>query len=365
MKELSARVRSAIASAFLLLGFAAGAAPALAQDAGARLMTLFDEEWEFRLREDPLFATSAGDHRYNDRLPSVTVADEKRRADYRRGLRDRLRAIDPKTLSEADRVSWEMFEWELTDAIDGFDRGAYWLPLTADSGFHTELARLPENVPLSTTKDYENYIARLRAIPGYLEQWIGLLREAVKRGYSLPRAVLEGYDRPIVAQVVANPEESRFYKPFREFPAGVPEADRARLSAAGKDAVAQGAIAGFRSLQEFMTKEYIPGARTTLGASSMPDGPALYAYLIRHFTTVDLTADAVHEIGLAEVKRIRAEMDAVIAKSGFTGDFPSFLKFLRSDPRFYAKTPEELLQRAAWIAKRMDGKLPSLFGKLP
>jgi uncharacterized protein (DUF885 family) len=165
--------------------------------------------------------------------------------------------------------------------------------------------------------------------------------------------------------VVANPEESRFYKPFREFPAGVPEADRARLSAVGKDAVARGAIAGFRSLQEFMTKEYIPGARTTLGASSMPDGPALYAYLIRHFTTVDLTADAVHEIGLAEVKRIRAEMDAVIAKSGFTGDFPSFLKFLRSDPRFYARTPEELLQRAAWIAKRMDGKLPSLFGKLP
>lgn len=362
MNLLSSRFSVALAALAIGLG-AAGSVDG--QDAPKKLHTLFDEEWAWRLAEDPLFATSAGEHRYDDRLPSVSVPDEARRAADRRKFLSRLRAIPIQSLSESDRVSHAMFEWELADAIEGFERKRHLLPLTADSGFHTEFARLPEEVPLATTRDYENYIARLGAFPAYAGQYITLLREALKAGTTLPRVVLEGYERGIAAHVVEDPSKSRFSAPFREFPATVSEADRSRLRKAGEAAVREGAVAGYRAFLDFMTKEYIPGARTSLGASSLSDGKALYQYLIRHYTTLDLTAEQVHEIGLKEVARIRAEMDAVIKKTGFSGDFAAFLKFLRTDPRFYPKTPEELLKAAAWIAKRMDGKLPSLFGRLP
>ena len=346
----------------IVLGTASAAS---GENAAKKLHALLDEEWAWRLAEDPLFATSAGEHRYDDRLPSVSVQDEARRAAYRRKLLSRIRAIPVNGLSETDRVSYAMFAWELADAIEGFEQKRHLLPLTADSGFHTEFARLPEEVPLATTHDYENYIARLRAFPNYAGQYIALLREAMKAGYTLPRVVLEGYERGIAAHVVDEPSKSKFSTPFREFPATVPDADRERLRKAGEAAVMSGAVEGYRAFLDFMAKEYIPSARTTLGASALSDGPAIYRYLIRHFTTLDLTADQVHKIGLREVARIRAEMEAVIKRTGFAGDFASFLKFLRTDPRFYAKTPEELLKAAAWIAKRMDGKLPSLFRRLP
>ncbi|MFN2387517.1 MAG: DUF885 family protein [Thermoanaerobaculia bacterium] len=358
--------RKALPLLAAVLGLALVDPPAArAQDARAKLHALIDEEWEFRLREDPLFATSTGDHRYDDRLPSVTLADEARRAGFRRSLFERLEAIDPAALSDTDRVSHAMFRWELGDAIQGFEQNRHLLPLTSDSGFHTELARLPDEVPLATTRNYENYIARLRAIPAYVGQWIGLLREALRRGYTLPRVALQGYERGIAAHVLDDPEKTKFYGPFREFPPGVPEGDRNRLRAAGRTAVRDGAIPGFRAFLDFVTREYVPGARETTGASSLPQGAALYRHLVRHFTTVDLTPERIHEIGLKEVARIRAEMDGVIRQTGFAGDFAAFLKFLRTDPRFYAKTADELLQQAAWIAKRMDGKLPSLFGRLP
>ena len=205
--------------ALVLVLLAGAAAAADAQDSRSRLHALFDEEWEFRLREDPLFATSTGDHRYDDRLPSVSIADEKRRADFRRGLLAKLKAIDPKSLDATDRVSHSMFEWELADAVESFERKRHLLPLTSDSGFHTELARLPDDVPLATTRDYENYIARVRAIPAYVNQWIGLLRQAVSEGYTLPRVVLQGYERGISAHVVEDVSKSKFYLPFLNFPA--------------------------------------------------------------------------------------------------------------------------------------------------
>jgi len=339
------------------------AAPA--QDGRSALQKLFDEEWEFRLREDPLFATSTGDHRYDARLPAVSLADEKRRTDFRRSLLLRARAIERTRLSESDRVSLAMFEWELADAVEGFEHDRHLIPLTSDSGFHTELARLPDDVPLATTRDYENYTSRLRAMPQYVGQWIVLLRQAVKQGHTLPRVVLEGYERGIAAHVVDTPAKSKFFGPFQSFPAGVPAADRDRLRSAGEAAVRDGAVPAYRAFLDFMTREYIPAARATTGATDLPRGAALYRHLIRHFTTVDLTPDRVHEIGLSEVRRIRSEMDGVMRQAGFTGDFAAFLKFLRTDPRFYPKSAEELLKTASWIAKRMDGKLPSLFGRLP
>jgi uncharacterized protein (DUF885 family) len=334
-------------------------------EATARLHALLDDDWELRLREDPLFATAVGDHRFDGRLPSVGVADEARRDAERRKLRKRLLEIDPAALDGADGESWVLLRGELDDAIRAFSLGTYRFPISADSGFHTEFARLADEVPLATTRDYENYIARLRAFPDFARQNTDLLREGLRTGWTLPRAVLAGYDGPIRAQIVASPEKSPFYAPFASFPPGVPESDRARLRSAGEAAIREKVLPAYAAFLEFMTREYIPGARSTVGASALPGGTEYYSFLVRHFTTLDLTPEQVHATGLAEVRRIRAEMEAVIRQAGFEGSFAGFLEFLRTDARFYAKTPEELLKQAAFTAKKIDGRLPSLFGRLP
>jgi len=336
-----------------------------AESASTRLQALVDAEWQYRLQENPLLATSAGDHRYDDRLPSMTPADLARRAAHDRETLATLRAIDRAALTPAENASAEILARELADAVAAYDFGAYRIPLTSDSGFHTDFADLPERLTFASVRDYENYVARLNAFPRYVAEEIALMREGIAAGFTLPRVVLGGYEVTMTTHVVAAPEKSVFFEPFRRFPAGVPEADRARLTQAGRRAVLDGAVAGYRALADFMRTEYVPRARATIAASALPRGKDYYAGLVRHFTTLDVTAAQVHEIGRQEVLRIRAEMDAVIAKTGFMGNFEAFLNFLRTDPKFYAKTGEDLLKDASYIAKRMDGKLPSLFGRLP
>jgi uncharacterized protein (DUF885 family) len=340
-------------------------APAPNSKASAELRALLDEIWEFELREDPLLATSVGDHRYDDRLPSVLAADQARRAEARRKFLERLKTIDPAALDETERDSLALQRVRLEDAVREFELHHYRFPINADSGFHMELAQLASQMPFDTTHDYENFVARLHALPQYMAQNTELLREGLKAGWTLPRQALTGYEKTIEAHVVSEPRQSRFYQPFATFPVGVPEADRARLSAAAEKSIREEVVPAYRKFLEFMTRDYMPKARATVGAGDLPGGKEYYAYLVRHFTTVDRSPDQVHALGLAEVARIHGEMEQVIKKTGFTGSFADFLKFLRTDPRFYAKTPEELLEHASRIAKRIDGKLPSLFGRLP
>jgi uncharacterized protein (DUF885 family) len=326
---------------------------------------LLDEDWEARLREDPRLATETGDHRYDDRLPSVAPADLDKAAARRRAVLSRLQAIPRASLAAPDRISYDMLAAELRDDVADYEMGQWRLPINADSGFHTAFASLPRDTTLTSTRDYENYIARLRAFPAYVAQQIANMREGLRTGFTLPRVVLDGYDVTIRTHIVDDPEKSVFYAPFRAFPPGVPESERARLIAAGRAAVLEGAVAGYRAFLDFMTAEYLPKTRTTIAAADLPRGREYYAYRVRHFTTLDVTPEQVHEIGLREVARIHSEMEDVIRQAGFQGDFAAFLQFLRTDPRFYARTPEELLKQASFIAKRMDGKLPSLFGRLP
>ncbi len=331
----------------------------------ADLRALLDEAWQFRLAEDPLFATSAGEHKYDDRLPSATRADWKRRGDFARGMLVRLKTVDRAGLSPADRVNYDMFARDLSDAAADEEFGAWRIPLNADSGFHTDFADLPDRAPFRTVRDYENYVARLRAFPRWVDEEIGAMREGLKAGFTLPRVVLQGIDVTMTTHVVDSPEKSVFFAPFRRFPAGVPDSERARLRDAGRAAIRDGVVAGYRALADFMKREYVPGARASTAASSLPRGREYYAHLVKSFTTLDVTPDEVYEIGRREVARIRGEMEEVIRKTGFEGNFAAFLNTLRTDPRFYAKSPDELLKQAAYIAKTMDGKLPSLFGRLP
>jgi uncharacterized protein (DUF885 family) len=331
----------------------------------AAFHALVDEEWEARLREEPLLATSVGDHRYDDRLPSVAPAELERGVERRRATRQRLQAIDRAGLDVADRISYDMLARELKDDVADHEFGSWQLPINADSGFHTGFAELPRYTTFASARDYRNYIARLRAFPAYVAQQIANMREGLRTGFTLPRIVLDGYDVTIRTHVVDDSEKSVFYAPFGSFPPGVPESDRARLVADGRSAVMDGAVAGYRAFLDFMVGEYIPKTRTTTAAADLPRGREYYAQRVRHFTTLDVTPEEVHRIGLAEVERIHGEMQEVMRGTGFAGDFPAFLRFLRTDPRFYARTPEELLKDASFIAKRMDGKLPSLFGRLP
>ncbi|MBV8200566.1 MAG: DUF885 domain-containing protein, partial [Acidobacteria bacterium] len=332
---------------------------------GTVLHALFAEEWQYALREDPLAATAVGDNRYNDRLPALTPADLARRDRHAREVLARLQRIDRARLGESDGVSYDLFERELADAITGYRLKTYRQLITAEGGFHTDFSRLPEETPLATVVDYDNYVARLRAFPAYARQNTALLREGVATGYTLPRVVMQGFTDAIAMHVVDDVEKSVFWKPFASFPAAVPEGERERLRQAGRAAIRDAVVPAYRDFLVFMRDDYIPHARTTIAAADLPSGRELYVFEVRHFTTLELTPEAIHAIGLREVERIHGEMLAVMRAAGWRQGLPEFLEFLRTDPRFYAHTPEELLKDAAYIAKRMDGKLPSLFKVLP
>ena len=341
--------------------------PAAAADpsAGERLARLLDDSWQFTLVEDPLFATQAGDARYNDRLPRETLADQARRLAAERKFRARLEAIPRGELSTAERVNYDIFARLIRDRIAEFEFQANLMPITNRSGFHVSFPELPREIPLSTTRDYDNYLARLRAFRQYVDDHVELMREGVKRGFTLPSIVLVDIDKALTAQIVDDPARSLLFKPLAEFPATVSQADQKRLAAEGRAAIAESVVPGYRALLEFMTREYLPACREQVGASALPRGREFYRYRVRHFTTLDVEPQEVHDTGLAEVKRIKSEMEAVIKRVGFQGNFHAFVEFLRTDPQFYVGTPERLLQEVSLVLKRMDGELPKLFGKLP
>jgi len=330
-----------------------------------QLHALFDEEWNFRLVEEPVFATSTGNHQYDDRLPQATMAAKTRRVEFWRNLLSRLEKIDRARLSHDDQINYDIFKLQLEDNLANFEHKAYLIPFTVDDGFHIGFARLPNQAPRATVQDYENYIKRLRAFPEYAAQHLDLLKEGLQTGITMPQVVLQGYEVTMATHVVDDPAKSVFYAPFAKFPAAMPETQKTRLKQAGEAAIREAIVPGYQMLMDFFTKEYIPNARATIGAADLPNGREYYAQRIRHFTTLDMSVDEIHQLGLSEAQRIRSEMMEIIKQVGFKGDFAAFLKFLRTDPQFYAKTPEELLKEASYIAKRMDAKLPALFKTLP
>jgi len=343
----------------LLAGLLSACRPV--SDPAAQFRALLDESWAFLLRENPLTATYVGVHTYDDRLPSVTPADLARRDSFWAQVEQRLNAIDPVQLPEDDRITYDIFRHWLTHQRAVYRYRGYLIPITSDEGFHIALGRLPEWLVLRTEADYRNYLARLKAVPTYMAQHIALMREGLRQGITQPKVVLQNYTATITGYIVDDPAQSVFFRPFREFPPGIPDSVQQQLRAEARRVIREQVIPAYRDFLQFMETEYIPGARTTTALSDLPEGRAYYEHLVRYYTTLDLTPEAVHEIGRREVARIRAEMDSIMRSTGFRGSFQEFLHFLRTDPRFYARSADELLREAAWIAKQMDGRLPALF----
>jgi uncharacterized protein (DUF885 family) len=350
----------ALASVAILL-----AGPAAAQTASERLAALFADDWEQRLEESPLLATSVGDPRWADRLGSAAPADHARRAEQAREILRRLDGIPREALTPVERVHRDVFERQKREAVESFELGLHLIPITNREGFHTSFPQLPDNVPLRTVADYEAYVARLGAFRGWVSDHVALMREGMRVGMVLPRHSLEGIEETLLPHIVEDPERSLLRAPFERFPDAVPAAERHRLAEAGGAAIRASVVPGYADFHAFLRDEYVPAARATIGASELPNGRAIYAQRVRAYTTLELTPDRVHETGLAEVARIRAEMEAVMRSTGFAGTFAEFVHFLRTDPRFYVETPEALLERTALVLKRMDGELPRLFGRLP
>jgi uncharacterized protein (DUF885 family) len=361
LRQSSALTAAVLAAALVML---AGANPS-SSDAGTRFASLVERNWQWRLREYPTLATSVGVNDYNDRLEDASLTAIERRDRETKAFLAELDAIPKEALGAADRTDAEILRTQLVEAIDSVRLGEPFLTLNADSGFHTEFMLMHRDMPFQTVKDYENDLARLAAFPVWMGQHIERMREGLKRGVTVPKATMAGVETSIAPLASGAPEAHPVYEPFTRFPATFGDADKTRLRARAKEIVSTQVIPTYKKFLDFMQKDYVPGCRETIAATALPDGDAFYRFQIRSFTSLDLDPMEVHERGLKEVARIRAEMEAVIAKTGFHGDLAAFQKFLRSDPRFYAKTPEELLKEASYIAKRMDAKLPSLFGRLP
>lgn len=339
-------------------------------DASSDFVQLLDDSWQFNMQEYPLWATSAGDHRFNDRLPAISLADAQRRNEQTLQFQQRLEAIDRAQLKPAEQTNYDIFARQLNEDLSEFQFGTHLVPISNRTGFHIEFPELRRDVPLENTQDYENYIARLNAFGDYADGHIELMRAGINAEKTLPAVILKGYEPTIEAHIVDDPKKSLLYEPLKEFPANVPESEHQRLRTEARTAIAESVVPGYQRFADFMKNEYVPMTRGSIGASALPDGRDFYRYRVRRFTTLDQDPQEVHNIGLAEVKRIREEMDAIIKKVEFENtteksDFEAFTDFLRTDPQFYAPTAEQLLKETAAILKRADGKLPKLFGKLP
>lgn len=318
------------------------------------LHLLFEQEWEWQKE-------SYG--RSWSTLPDVSAKAQRERASQTGEFLASLSQIDRSGLSRTDQVSAQLFERQLRERLTDVEFGVYQIPLHTQGGFHRRLALIPHQRTLRTESDFQKYMSLLRDIPQHVEQHTENMRLGLERGMTQPAVVIRSIRKDVRALVVDPPEASPFYSPFDSLPADLSNRQQRRFRRKARTAIREVSEA-FEAFGEFL-QAYEAQTRTTIAASALPDGRAYYDHQIRRFTTLDVSADVLHRIGLREVARIRAEMEAVMKTTGFTGSLPTFIDSLRTDPRFTPTSEAELLKEAAWIAKRMDGELPALFGRLP
>jgi len=345
----------------------AGAVPAAplrsTAAADARFAAIHRAEWAWRVKEQ-LADDDAEPGQAASGFERVDAAAQAARLAYWQGVLHRLDTVDAAALSAPEKTNYQVYRAQIAAFVEALRFREYEQPVNADSAFWTDVT-YGARQPLASAADYRNYLARLYDLPRYFDEQVANMRAGLARGFTPPRVTLAGRDSALASVVDAAPEDTVFYTPFKAMPASMPAAEQAALRAQAVAAIRERVQPAYAAVLRFMRAQYMPGARTALAATSLPDGPAYYQSKIVEFTTTSLSADEIHHIGLVEMAKIRAEMMVTIAQSGFRGDLPAFLHFLRTDPQFHAKTADELLMRAAWIAKKFDGKAAQYFGYLP
>jgi uncharacterized protein (DUF885 family) len=337
----------------------------LAQSTDAeKLRALFDRDWERTLESYPTFASFLGDKRYNSKWEDRSL--EAIAARNRRNLETltELKGIDRSKLAAADRVNYDLFQTSLESSIDNFKTRLYLLPISQRGGIQTA-DELADQLTFATVKDYEDWIARLNAFPVYNEQTLALMREGKANGMIWSKQVLVRVPAQLDKHIVDDPERSPFYSPFKKFAGDIPEAEAARLRNAAQTAIKNNVIPSFKKLKEYFESDYLPASYPQAGIWQMKGGDKIYEFLARDYTTTNLTPQQIHDKGLSEVARIRAEMEKIKSKVGFSGSLQEFFTYLRSDPKFFYKTPEELLSAYRAIAKRIDPETAKVFRTFP
>jgi uncharacterized protein (DUF885 family) len=359
-------IRNTAALTFILLTASAVLAQVLASsDAAKKLHALFEEDWQWSLQQFPERATLLGDNRYNDRLTDLSTEAIERRKAHEREMLDRIQKISRADLAGQDAISYDLFLLDKKLNVEGGRFPTEYMPVDQMNGVQISFGQLAASTPFRNAKDYEDYIARLTAFQRHIDQVIALMKRGIETKWVQPSVPLRSLASQIEGQITDDPAKSPAYKAFENFPQDVSEADRARLSAAARRAIADSFTPAMKKLGGFIKQSYLPAARSEIGAATLPDGPAFYQYAIRRHTTTNLTAKEIHEMGVKEVARIRKEMEGIIQRVGFKGSFQEFLTFLRTDPRFYYTNAEDLVAGYALIAKRADGRLPEMFRELP
>jgi uncharacterized protein (DUF885 family) len=347
----------------LFLALAPITVAAAAPSADARFERLWRAEWAWRVTEGIASDTRGAVEAH---LPDESAAAHARRAARWTATLAALDAIPTARLSPAARENHQVYRQQIASLLED-ERFREWeKPVNGDSAFWSDLQYAARGSFARGEADYRAYLSQLADHPRYIDAQIANLRLGLARGFTPPAIVMKGRDGPVAAVADASsPEQTVYWQPFTQLPATLPAATRAALQARARAVIATDVIPAHRRLLAFLRTTYLPGLRTALDASSYPDGAAYYRSRIRVYTTLNLTPAAIHALGLAEVAKIRAEMERVRADSGFRGDLSAFLRHLRTDPRFYPKSADELLKEAAWHAKRFDQLAPRWFGRLP
>ena len=325
---------------------------------------LLHDAWEWRLEQNPVLASRLGDRRYDDRWADRRPeAFEARREDLQDFIA-RLRAIDPTALDADAALNYDLFRRELEDDIEGYRYRTWLMPISQRGGVQS-LESLAERLPLGTVAAVEAWLARMEKVPEVIEQTMALQERGRREGYMPPQILMQRIPPQIEAQLSETAADSPFWTAFETLPESIPEPERERLRARAQEIIEEDIVPAYREFARYFEDRYLPAARETIGASELPDGKAFYEYRARSFTTTSMTPDEIHRIGLAEVKRIREEMQLVIDELEFDGSFADFLEFLRTDPQFYYDDPEELFEAYLATSKRIDPELVKLFGRLP
>ncbi len=332
---------------------------------GDSFQAILDDHWDNAVAEQIFFRSDPDAWRMNGKLAEFTAEARARRQAFNEEILARLDDVDFDALERNDQVSFQVFEYERLTERDSYEQVDYLFPITSMFGYHTYFAEAPAAMSFLSSEAYEKYLISLADFPRYNNEHIELLREAVARGFTHFCESMADYEKTISAHIVDDVKESGLYLPFLQFPSTIPGNRQAEFTARGVELIESNVIPGYRTLLEFFRSEYMPACRQTVGITSLEGGLPYYEYLIRYFTTTELSPEEIHKLGLSEVKRIQGEMQDIIDELEFDGDFKAFLEYLRSEPSFYATSVSELLGKVALITKTAEGEAPKFFTLLP